>query len=108
MSLFISDAFAASDAMSAQGSLSSSLLLLAVFVLFIYFFVWRPQSKRVKAHQSMVDSLQIGNEVITNGGLLGEVVQMDNSIVHVALAENIVVKLQKSAVSHILPKGTIK
>lgn len=108
MSLFISNAFAASDATNTQGSLSSSILLLVIFVLFIYFFVWRPQSKRMKAHQSMISSLQIGNEVITSGGLLGKIVQMENSIIHVALSKNVTVKFQKSAVSHILPNGTIK
>jgi preprotein translocase subunit YajC len=90
------------------GSWSNSLFLLALLGLFMYFVLWRPQSKRLKAHQKMINALQVGDEIITAGGLLGKISQLDNMILSVELAENLMVKIQKSAVSAVLPKGTIK
>lgn len=109
MTFLISEAFAAVEApVTTQNSISNFILLSVLCVLFIYFFMWRPQNKRIKAHQSMMNDLQIGDEIMTNGGFLGKVTQIENSIVSLSIAENTIVKVQKTAISNILPKGTIK
>ena len=112
MSFFISDALADPAAgpstAATPSSIFNSILLLVLFLLFMYFMMWRPQTRRMKAHQGMINALQAGDEVITNGGLLGTITQMEDSIISIAIAKNIIVKLQKSAIANVLPKGTIK
>jgi len=108
MSFLISNAFADTGITSPQNSNLSFIVLSVFCVLFIYFFMWRPQSKRLKAQQSMMNSLKVDDEVTTSGGLLGKIINIDNSIVSISISENTTVKLQKTAISNILPKGTIK
>jgi preprotein translocase subunit YajC len=90
-----------------QGGLSAFLLPLA-FVAIFYFMLWRPQSKRAKAQQDMVSGIQKGDEIVTSGGLLGKVVEVSEKFLSVTISEDTIVKLQKNAVSAVLPKGTIK
>ena len=70
--------------------------------------LWRPQSKRAKAQQDMVSGIQKGDEIVTSGGLLGKVVEVSEKFLSVTISEDTIVKLQKNAVSAVLPKGTIK
>ena len=64
--------------------------------------------KRAKEHKALVSKLAAGDEVVTNGGLLGKVTHVGDSFVTVELAENIKIKLQKHMVANVVPKGTIK
>jgi preprotein translocase subunit YajC len=106
MNFFISDAHAAGEA--GQGDpLTSFLPLIIIFVVF-YFLLIRPQTKKAKQHKEMVESLAKGDEVITNGGLLGRIVKVSDNFVDVELADSVVVKLQRQAVGSVMPKGTIK
>ena len=106
MNFFISDAHAAEAA--GQGDpLTSFLPLIIIFVVF-YFLLIRPQTKKAKQHKELVESLAKGDEVITNGGLLGRIVKVSDNFVDVELADNVVVKLQRQAVGSVMPKGTIK
>ncbi|MEM9301644.1 MAG: preprotein translocase subunit YajC [Pseudomonadota bacterium] len=84
--------------------------LIFIFVLFgvLYFFMIRPQMKKQKEHRQMVDALAKGEEVITNGGLFGRIVDVGEALVTIEIADGIQVKLQKFAVAKTLPKGTIK
>ena len=68
----------------------------------------RPQSKRAKEHREMVKNLKKGDEIITSGGILGKVIDIGEQYIKVAFAESIEVSIQRSAVSAVLPKGTIK
>jgi len=74
----------------------------------MYFILIRPQQKKMKAHQQMVSELGKGDEITTNGGLLGKIVSLDDAFVTVEIAQNVTIKLQRGAVSNVLPKGTIK
>jgi preprotein translocase subunit YajC len=81
--------------------------LLLIFVLF-YFMLIRPQTKRAKEHKSMVETLSKGDEIVTNGGLLGRVTDVGESFVTVKIADGVEVKVQKQSVSALVPKGTMK
>ncbi len=108
MSLFISDAWAeAAPAAPQDAGLMGFLPLLVIFVLF-YFLLIRPQMKRAKDHRKMVDSLAKNDEVVTSGGLLGKVTDLDESFITVEIAEGVRVKVQKTAVTSLVPKGTAK
>jgi len=73
-----------------------------------YFLLIRPQTKKAKEHKLMVEALAKGDEIVTNGGLLGRVTKVGDNFVDLELAEGMVVKLQRHAVGSVLPKGTIK
>ncbi|MFN3235097.1 MAG: preprotein translocase subunit YajC [Gammaproteobacteria bacterium] len=105
---FAQVASSASDASAQQGSAMGPLLFLLVLVAFMYFLVWRPQQKRAKEHRQLVEDLKAGDEVMTNGGLLGTVKAVYDNYIEVALNENNTVIAQKNAIAATLPKGTIK
>ncbi|MDX2417770.1 MAG: preprotein translocase subunit YajC [Xanthomonadales bacterium] len=105
MDFFISNAYA-QDAASPT-SLMSFLPLIVIFAVF-YFMLIRPQMKRAKEHKQLVSQLSKGDEVITNGGLLGKIIDVSDSFVTLELAENLQIKLQRQAVANVMPKGTIK
>ena len=83
-------------------------ILLGGFVLIFYFLMWRPQSKRVKEHKNLVANLGKGDEVITNGGVAGKITKVTDDFVVVEVSEGTELKIQKVAVSSVLPKGTLK
>ena len=85
----------------------SFLQLIIIFVIF-YFLLIRPQMKRSKEHRKLVEQLSTGDEVVTNGGLLGRITKVDESFVTVEFAENVQVKVQKHAIASVMPKGTVK
>jgi preprotein translocase subunit YajC len=105
--MFISNAFAEATAPVQGGGLMDYLPLVALVAVF-YFLVLRPQSKRAKEQKSMIEALQRGDEVVTQGGELGRVNKVFEQYVSVELAENFEVTVQKSAIQSVLPKGTIK
>jgi len=110
MSFFISDAMAEGAAAaggSAEGSLMGLLPLVLIFALF-YFMLIRPQAKRAKEHKSMVAALGKGDEIVTQGGILGKVIEVGDSFLSVKIADEVVVKVQRQAVTTLVPKGTIK
>ena len=109
MSFFISDAMAEGAAAAGQegAGMLGMLPLLLIMVLF-YFMLIRPQTKRAKEHKNMVEALSKGDEIVTNGGMLGRVNEVGESFVTVEVADGVEVKIQKQSVSTLVPKGTIK
>ena len=89
------------------GGLMSFLPLIIIFVIF-YFLLIRPQMKRAKEHKKLVAELGNGDEVVTNGGLLGRITNVGESFITVELADNVQIKVQRHAIASIMPKGTIK
>ena len=106
MDFFISNAYAQADA-AAAGGLMSFLPLIVIFAVF-YFMLIRPQMKRSKEHKQLVSQLSKGDEVITNGGLLGKITDVSETFVTLELADNLQIKLQRQAVANVMPKGTLK
>ena len=82
--------------------------LILIFVIF-YFFLIRPQQKRVKDHKAMVESLKRGDEVITSGGIIGVVDRvMEDDRIEVTLADNVKVQIIKSTITSLLKKEVKK
>lgn len=94
----------------AAGSGSSLMQFLPLIVIFavFYFMLIRPQMKRAKEHRNLVSELGKGDEVVTNGGLLGKITDLSDAFVTVEIAEGVQIKLQRNAVTTVMPKGTIK
>ncbi|AXR07296.1 preprotein translocase subunit YajC [Salinimonas sediminis] len=110
MSLFISNAYAQSAGGSPEGGGFEMLIMLGVFGLIFYFLLYRPQAKRVKEHKNLVSSLGKGDEVLTQGGLVGRITKVaeDKDFIEIALNETNNIVVQKSSVTAVLPKGTMK
>ena len=85
----------------------SFLPLILIFIVF-YFILIRPQTKKQKEHQEMINALEVGNEVVTAGGILGKILEMNENYVHLEVSENVTIKIQRQTISSLLPKGTIK
>jgi preprotein translocase subunit YajC len=68
----------------------------------------RPQQKRQKEHQNMLSKLAAGDEVVTAGGILGRIADVSDSFLTIEIAEGVRIKVQKSQVSQLVPKGTYK
>jgi preprotein translocase subunit YajC len=109
MSFFISSAHASPGA-AAEGPGFEMLIMLAVFGLIFYFLLYRPQAKRVKEHKNLISSIGKGDEVLTQGGIVGKVTKVadDKDFIEISLNETNQIVVQKSAVSAVLPKGTMK
>lgn len=107
MDFFISTALA-QEAGQAQGNPLMSILPFILIFVVLYFLMIRPQQKRVKEHKQMMEALSKGDEVVTNGGLLGKIIEVGDSFVTVELAANVNVKVQKNMVANVMPKGTLK
>ena len=91
----------------AQTSFFSPLLFLGFLLLFMYIVIIRPQNKRNKEINEMLSNLEIGTEVIAASGIIGKVKAINGDYISIEVSENVVFKLQKSAIANILPKGTI-
>jgi preprotein translocase subunit YajC len=107
--MFISNAYAqaAAPAEGLGGNLTSFLPIILMFVV-LYFLMIRPQMKRQKEQQAMMAALGKGDEVITVGGVLGKVTKVTETYVTLEVASGTEIVVQKSAVTTLLPKGTIK
>jgi preprotein translocase subunit YajC len=108
MSFFIAEASAQAQATpSAQGGMLQIVMLVGLFAL-MYFMLIRPQRKRQKEHQQLVEALGKGDEVVMTSGMLGRVVEVGDVYITLDVGGDIKLKFQKAAVHAVLPKGTIK
>ena len=89
--------------MSGQG-IAQFIPLILIFIIF-YFFLIRPQQKRVKDHKTMVENLKRGDEVITSGGIIGTIEKvMEDDRIEVVLADNVKVQIIRSTITSKLQK----
>ena len=105
MEFFISSAYAQQGA--PQGSLLDLWPLVVIFIAF-YFLLIRPQQKKQKEHGQMVAALQVGDEVMTAGGILGRITGISEHYAVVQISDNTEIKIQRSSVSAVVPKGTFE
>ena len=105
MSFFINDALAAGEA--AETNMITGMLPLVIIFILFWFLLIRPQTKRAKEHKQMVASLAKGDEVVTNGGVLGKVTEVEDNFISVEIASDVVIKVQRQAVASLMPKGTM-
>ena len=83
------------------------LIFFMGFLALMYFMTIRPQQKRMKALELMMDGLEKGDEVVAAGGIIGRIKEIKGPYVSIEVSENITFKLQKTAIANTLPKGTI-
>ncbi|WP_367401398.1 preprotein translocase subunit YajC [Solimonas sp. SE-A11] len=81
---------------------------LMILVVVFYFLLIRPQMKRTKEHRQMLDKVAKGDEVVASGGLAGRVTGIGEAYLTVEIADGVNVKIQKQAITSVLPKGTLK
>lgn len=107
MSFFISDAMAAA-APAQQAPGMEGLIFPIGVLLFFYVLFLRPQSKRAKEKKDMVAKLTKGAEVVTAGGILGKVVELDDNFVKIEVGDNTFMQVQRQSIENMMPKGTYK
>ncbi|HQR03788.1 MAG: preprotein translocase subunit YajC [Proteobacteria bacterium] len=111
--MLISNAYAQAAAPAADptGGLLGMVPIILMFIV-LWFLMIRPQMKKAKEQQKMVTELQKGDEIVTQGGLAGRIAKVGENYLSVEIADAkdgpMVVSIQKSAVSALLPKGTLK
>ena len=106
MDFLISPAWA--QAAPSGGGGAQLLIMVAIFFLIMYFLLIRPQQKRAKEHRDLIASLNKGDEVMTSGGILGRVAEIDKSFILLEVQSGVNIRVQKQAVSSVMPKGTFK
>jgi preprotein translocase subunit YajC len=82
---------------------NGSIVFIVVLLALMWLLLIRPQRRRQTAQQELWQSLKPGDEIVTAGGLYGEVVSLDGSDVHVKVAENTVVRIALRAVAAVVP-----
>jgi preprotein translocase subunit YajC len=107
MDFFITPAWAQAAPGTTAGTLGTILPLVLIFVVF-YFLLIRPQTKRAKEHREMVAKLAPGDEVVTNGGVLGRISEVGEHFVTLQVSAGVAIQVQKIQVAQLMPKGTFK
>jgi len=105
--VFISPAYAQASGASPSGDIMTFLPMILIVVVF-YFLLIRPQQKRAKETKAMLQALQKGDEVVTAGGIVGKISKLTDAYADVEIAPNVEITVQRSAISLLLPKGTLK
>ena len=103
--MFVTPAYAqaagAGDPMSALGQF---VPLILIFVIF-YFFLIRPQQKRAKEHRELLEKLRRGDEVVTQGGLIGKITKVkDDDEIEVQIAEGVKVRVVRATIASVVSK----
>jgi preprotein translocase subunit YajC len=109
--LFISSAFAQTAPAAGGGDMMSSLtsmLPLVLMFVVLYFVMIRPQMKRQKETRAMLDALAKGDDVATAGGVVGRISAMGDQFLTLEVSNGVEIKVQRSAVVQVLPKGSYK
>ena len=104
---FIQDAYAQQAAPQAGGGMTSIIMMVLLFGV-MWFFMFRPQQKKMKEHQLLITNLKKGDEVMTNGGIMGRIIDLDNFAIDLEIAKNTVIRIQRGVVVQVLPKGSLK
>lgn len=108
MSFLIADAVAQTESAAPPGGGMMQIVMLVGLFAIMYFLLIRPQKKRQKEHQQLIESVAKGDEVVLTSGMLGKVVEVGEVYLTVDVGSDVKLKFQKAAVHAVLPKGTIK
>ena len=90
------------------GGLMGNILPMVLMFVVLWFFMIRPQMRKAKEHKALIEALAKGDEVVTQGGIVGKITKVGESYVTVEIAEGTDVVVQKPAIGIVLPKGTLK
>jgi len=98
LDFFVTDAHAmAGNAQQGSGGYEGIVMLVIMFAIF-YFLLIRPQSKRAKAHKELVESLSLGDDVVTAGGIHGTIAGLQEKVVTVEISQGVKVKINRSSI----------
>lgn len=100
--MLISPAYAQA-AGGAGGGLEAFLPLILIFIVF-YFLMIRPQQKRAKEHKAMLEAVRRGDNIVTNGGIIGKVTKVEDTEVSVEIAKEVVVKVRREMIAQVTSK----
>ena len=92
---------------SQSGGGMSMLIMIGIFFVIMYFMIIRPQNKRAKEHNKLIDSLTNGTEVVVSNGIMGKIVSIKDDTIDLEISKGINIKVRKNSVSTVLPKGSI-
>ena len=106
--MLISSAWAQAAGGAPGGMDLMGFLPIVLMFVVLYFVMIRPQMKRQKEHRAMIDALAKGDEVVTQGGIVGRVTKVGDAYVTVEIATGTEVVVQKPSIGLVLPKGTLK
>lgn len=107
MDFLISNAYAQAAPAAQEPGFAGLILPMSILVMFFLLFVL-PQHRRGREQKKMIESLAKGVEVVTNGGLLGKIVDLDENFILLEVGDNVLVHVQRHAVASLMPKGTYK
>jgi preprotein translocase subunit YajC len=91
--------------MAQQGSVIGSFIPLLILFAIFYFLIIRPQNKQRKEHEAMITSLQKGDKIVTNGGLIATVIKPEEDFLKVKLSDDVIVKLDRNYVARKVETG---
>jgi preprotein translocase subunit YajC len=104
--VLISNAYA-QGATAPGGSDLLTMMLFPIIIIAFFFIMTRQQSKRAKEQKALIEGLQKGDEVVVSG-TLGKIVKVGDAFVDLEIAKEVIVQVQKQAITTVLPKGTMK
>ncbi len=103
--MFVTPAFAQTAGAAGAGSAFASFLPLVLIFAIMYFLLIRPQQKKMKDLKAMVDGLRRGDQVLTQGGIIGKVTKVgDDGVLEVEIAEGVKVKIPRHTISQVMNK----
>ena len=85
----------------------SMLIMVGLFFVIMYFMIIRPQNKRVKEHNKLIESLSNGTEIVVSNGIMGKIIKIKDDIVDLEISSNVIIKVRKNYVTTVLQKGSI-
>ena len=97
--MFINEAFAASSMDASQvTSISGTYIQLALILLIFYLFLIRPQQKRMRAHFDLVNTLKVGDKVVTSSGVYGKISKLNEKDIDLEIAPNVIIKVERMSI----------
>ncbi len=104
----IANAYAGTAAGGGPDSMFMQIIPLLIIFGIFYFLLIRPQMKKAKEQRQLISAISKGDEVVTQGGLAGRIMQAGEDYLQLEVAEGVIVKVQRASVTLLLPKGTLK
>jgi len=104
--MFVTPAYAQAAGGAGAGDILTSLAPILILIVIFWFLIFRPQQKRMKAHQAMLGSVRRGDTVVTTGGIVGKVTKVvENEDLEVEIAQGVKVKIVRSMISDVRSKS---
>jgi len=104
--VFISNAYAQA-APAGQAGLGGMFPMILMFLV-LFALIYIPQYRQNKQHKKMIDALAKGDEIVTQSGIAGRITSIGDNFLHIEIADNVVIVVQRAFIARILPKGTLK